>query len=189
MRKRRREERAGEMTASSAEARVDVRGIRRDVHEHQLGPLIEDAVSGGDEAERSVLKLYRAFHGLSGDSCLNLRHETKELLIVEQLMPDRTSQHLAGGPRFPTVAKRPAALRRRGVSQARQERVQEHCPGSLSMRQRRSSRLKPRSFWVRSTSWSVYGFASQVKKPSESHSSGTPVASAVSTTVRRSGLS
>ena len=59
MRKRRREERAGEMTASSAEARVDVRCIRRDVHEHQLGPLIEDAVSGGDEAERSVLKLYR----------------------------------------------------------------------------------------------------------------------------------
>jgi len=40
MRKRRREERAGEMTASSAEARVDVRGIRRDVHEHQLGPPI-----------------------------------------------------------------------------------------------------------------------------------------------------
>jgi len=33
--------------------RVGVRGVRLDVHEHRLRPLIEDAVAGRDEAERS----------------------------------------------------------------------------------------------------------------------------------------
>lgn len=45
---------------------------------------------------------------------------------------------------------------------------------SPSVRQRKPSRHKPRSSWVGSSSWSVGGFASQVKKPSESHSSGQP---------------